>query len=92
MLGWSPHSLRGVIAIAGNAVNRWRVRKTVPEWPRAIGATWMHLRTRIARLLFPHDQTFMARRKLRYVVLAVLVGLLAAGAVFGMMMLAQANH
>ena len=34
----------------------------------------------------------MARRKLRYVVLAVLVGLLAAGAVFGMMMLAQANH
>jgi hypothetical protein len=49
----------------------------------------MHLETRIARFLFPHDQTFMARRKLRCAVVAVVVGGLAAATVFGLVMLAQ---
>ena len=49
----------------------------------------MHLETRIARFLFPHDQTFMARRKLRCAVVVVVVGVLGAAMVFVIVMLAQ---
>lgn len=52
----------------------------------------MSWQTRIARILFPHEQTFMAKRKLRYVLMAVFVGLAAAALVFGMMMAAQSTR
>ena len=52
----------------------------------------MNLQTQIARRLFPNEQTFMAKRKLRYVVWAVLVGLVAAGALLGVLILAQNTH
>ena len=49
----------------------------------------MSLQTFIARRLFPKDQTFMAKRKLRVILLALLVGLLAAAAVLGVLLVAQ---
>jgi hypothetical protein len=43
----------------------------------------------IARQLFPRDQSFMARRKLRYAVWALLAGIIAAGLVVGIAILAN---
>ena len=52
----------------------------------------MSLHTKIARRLFPKEQTFMAKRKLHYATMAVLVGLIAAALLFGVMMLAQKTN
>jgi hypothetical protein len=39
----------------------------------------MSFQTEFARRVFPRDQTFMARRKLRQMILAIGAGLLVAG-------------
>ena len=49
----------------------------------------MSWETNIARRIFPKDQSFMARRKLRYAVWALLAGCLAAGLVVGIVILAN---
>jgi len=49
----------------------------------------MSIQTKIARTLFPKEQPFMAKRKLRYTVAAILVGLTAAAALLGLMILGQ---
>ncbi|MFN3408165.1 MAG: hypothetical protein ACK45B_04175 [Limisphaerales bacterium] len=49
----------------------------------------MSWRTSLATRLFRHDQPFMARRKLRYACWALLAGLLAAGLVAAIVVLAH---
>ena len=49
----------------------------------------MSLETAIARRLFPRDQTFMARRKLRIALLSLVVGLVASGIFLGLIYLAN---
>lgn len=49
----------------------------------------MSWETAIARRLFPHDQKFMAKRKLRIALWTIVVAVVAAGLFFGILMLAQ---
>jgi len=49
----------------------------------------MSLHTQIARRCFSKDQTFMAKRKLNIVILAIVVGVLASAIFVGMVFLAQ---
>lgn len=49
----------------------------------------MHWETQIARRLFPSDQTFMARRKLRNAFWTVVVALAASAVLVGVVLVAQ---
>jgi hypothetical protein len=52
----------------------------------------MSLQTQIARRLFRHDQIFMAKRKLRIVLLVIAVSMLVSVAFFGMVYFANAQR
>ena len=49
----------------------------------------MNFQTQIARRVFPKDQTFMAKRKLRIILWAVVVGLTASAIYVGLALLTQ---
>lgn len=49
----------------------------------------MNWETRIARRLFPKEQTFMARRRLRIALLALAVGIVVSAVLLGLIWLAN---
>jgi hypothetical protein len=49
----------------------------------------MSWETAIAHRLFPHDQKFMAKRKLRIALWTAVVAVLAAGLFIGILLVAQ---
>ena len=52
----------------------------------------MSWETAIARRVFPNDQKFMARRKLRIALWVLVVGTAASGAFMGIAWLAEHHH
>lgn len=52
----------------------------------------MSWETTIARRIFPKDQSYLARRKLRYAFWAVVVGVVAAGLVIAVAVLNNNQH
>ncbi len=55
-------------------------------WRCADCVSW---ETQIARRLFPRDQKFMAKRKLRIAIWALVVGVAASALFLGILLLAQ---
>jgi len=49
----------------------------------------MSFQTQIARQFFPNEQAFMARRKLRYLIWAVLTGIFASAALLLVMLFVE---
>ena len=52
----------------------------------------MSWETQIACRLFPKEQKFMARRKLRTALWVLVVGIVASALVFGLMVISQRQH
>jgi cell division septal protein FtsQ len=52
----------------------------------------MSWQTQFARRLFPRDQKFMAKRKLRVAIWTIVMGLLGSAVILGLLLWTQSAH